>query len=100
MGKKLPGASRSWCYVIAVVFTNVRKLRVVFSDDARVLYSRYVMEAEHPNCSARLANSELTQGNIIGDHGRYKGRKLFYRIDLSSRPGKPSHIAWYLALKF
>ena len=28
MGKKLPGASRIWCYAIAVVFTNVRKLRV------------------------------------------------------------------------
>ena len=28
MGKKLPGASSFWCYAIAVVFTNVRKLRV------------------------------------------------------------------------
>ena len=33
MGKKLPGASRFWCYAIAAVFTNVRKLRV---EDANI----------------------------------------------------------------
>jgi len=30
MGEKLPGASRFWWYAIAVVFANVRKLRVLY----------------------------------------------------------------------
>ena len=29
MGKKLAGASRFWCYAIAVFFTNVRQLGVL-----------------------------------------------------------------------
>jgi len=44
MGKKWAGASRFWCYAIAVVFTNVRQLGVDYeakigNEDDRVHYT-------------------------------------------------------------
>jgi len=56
------------------------------------------MEVGHPYCSARLASSELTQGNIIGDHRRYKRRKSIYRIDFSNVTWRIPYeygMAWY-----
>ena len=54
----MPGASRFWCYATAVVFTNVRKLRVYSS--RRIALSLPIMDS--------LILGYFSQENLSNDH--------------------------------
>ena len=58
MGEKLPGASRFWWYAIAVVFANVRKLRVLVPAGSRLIFCSIVALVAVRGLRSRTADNE------------------------------------------